>query len=246
MSIWHAGIKPLNPECIVKVIGLLGGMSWESTALYYRILNQQVKQRLGGLHSAELVLYSVDFQRIEQLQAAGDWQQAGEILAEAARNLERAGAQFIVLCTNTMHKVAAQISAATGIPLLHIADATGRRIQQAGVRKVGLLATRFTMEQDFYRGRLQQQFGLEVITPDREDRIFVHEVIYPELCLGEINPASRRRYGEIMHQLVAQGAEAIILGCTEITLLVDATDASVPLFDTTLIHAEEAVTQALA
>lgn len=230
----------------MKVIGLLGGMSWESTALYYRILNQQVKQRLGGLHSAELVLYSVDFQRIEQLQAAGEWQQAGEILAEAARNLERAGAQFIVLCTNTMHKVAAQISAATGIPLLHIADATGRRIQQAGVRKVGLLATRFTMEQDFYRGRLQQQFGLEVITPEREDRIFVHEVIYHELCLGEINHASRRRYGEIMQQLVAQGAEAIILGCTEITLLVDATDASVPLFDTTLIHAEEAVTQALA
>nr|WP_194717695.1 aspartate/glutamate racemase family protein [Pantoea agglomerans] len=246
MSIWHAGIKPLTPACIVKVIGLLGGMSWESTALYYRILNQQVKQRLGGLHSAELVLYSVDFQRIEQLQAAGEWQQAGEILAEAARNLERAGAQFIVLCTNTMHKVAAQISAATGIPLLHIADATGRRIQQDGVRKVGLLATRFTMEQDFYRGRLQQQFGLEVITPDREDRIFVHEVIYHELCLGVINPASRRRYGEIMQQLVAQGAEAIILGCTEITLLVDATDASVPLFDTTLIHAEEAVTQALA
>jgi len=230
----------------VKVIGLLGGMSWESTALYYRILNQQIKQQLGGLHSAELVLYSVDFQRIEQLQAAGEWQQAGELLAEAARNLERAGAQFIVLCTNTMHKVAAQISAATGIPLLHIADATGRRIQQAGVRKVGLLATRFTMEQDFYRGRLQQQFGLEVITPDEADRLLVHEVIYQELCLGEINPVSRRRYREIMQKLVAQGAEAIILGCTEITLLVDATDASVPLFDTTLIHAEEAVIQALS
>lgn len=230
----------------MKVIGLLGGMSWESTALYYRILNQQVKQQLGGLHSAELVLYSVDFQRIEQLQAAGEWQQAGEILAEAARNLERAGAQFIVLCTNTMHKVAAQISAATDIPLLHIADATGRRIQQAGVRKVGLLATRFTMEQDFYRGRLQQQFGLEVITPDEAERLFVHEVIYHELCLGEINAASRRRYRAIMQQLVAQGAEAIILGCTEITLLVDATDASVPLFDTTLIHAEEAIIQALA
>lgn len=230
----------------MKVIGLLGGMSWESTALYYRILNQQVKQRLGGLHSAELVLYSVDFQHIEQLQAAGEWQQAGEILADAARNLERAGAQFIVLCTNTMHKVAAQISAATDIPLLHIADATGRRIQQAGVHKVGLLATRFTMEQDFYRGRLHEQFGLEVITPDEADRLFVHEVIYQELCLGEINPASRRRYREIMQQLVAQGAEAIILGCTEITLLVDATDASVPLFDTTLIHAEEAIFQALS
>jgi len=229
----------------VKVIGLLGGMSWESTALYYRILNQQVKQQLGGLHSAELVLWSVDFQRIEQLQTAGEWQQAGEILAEAARNLERAGAQFIVLCTNTMHKVAAQISAATDIPLLHIADATGRRIQQAGIRKVGLLATRFTMEQDFYRGRLQQQFGLEVMTPNEADRLFVHKVIYHELCLGEINPSSRRRYREIMQSLVAQGAEAIILGCTEITLLVDATDASVPLFDTTLIHAEEAVIQAL-
>ncbi len=246
MAIWHAEGKPLNPECSVKVIGLLGGMSWESTALYYRILNQQVKQRLGGLHSAELVLYSVDFQRIEQLQAAGEWQQAGEILADAARNLERAGAQFIVLCTNTMHKVAAQISAATEIPLLHIADATGRRIQQAGVQKVGLLATRFTMEQDFYRGRLQQQFGLEVITPDEADRLFVHEVIYDELCLGEINPASRLRYREIMQTLVAQGAEAIILGCTEIILLVDATDACVPLFDTTLIHAEEAVIQALS
>ncbi|HBV91828.1 aspartate/glutamate racemase family protein [Pantoea sp. B550] len=229
----------------MKVIGLLGGMSWESTALYYRILNQQVKQQLGGLHSAELVLWSVDFQRIEQLQTAGEWQQAGEILAEAARNLERAGAQFIVLCTNTMHKVAAQISAATDIPLLHIADATGRRIQQAGIRKVGLLATRFTMEQDFYRGRLQQQFGLEVMTPNEADRLFVHKVIYHELCLGEINPSSRRRYREIMQSLVAQGAEAIILGCTEITLLVDATDASVPLFDTTLIHAEEAVIQAL-
>jgi len=230
----------------VKVIGLLGGMSWESTALYYRILNQQIKERLGGLHSAELVLYSVDFQRIEQLQAAGEWQQAGEILADAARNLERAGAQFIVLCTNTMHKVAAQISAATTIPLLHIADATGRRIHQAGLRKVGLLATRFTMEQAFYRGRLQEQFDLTVITPDEEDRHFVHEVIYHELCLGAINPASRRRYREIMARLVGQGAQAIILGCTEITLLVDATDASVPLFDTTLIHAEEAVIQALA
>jgi len=229
----------------VKVIGLLGGMSWESTALYYRILNQQVKQQLGGLHSAELVLYSVDFQRIEQLQAAGEWQQAGNILAEAARNLERAGAQFIVLCTNTMHKVAGQISAATTIPLLHIADATGRRIRQAGVHKVGLLATRFTMEQDFYRGRLREQFDLEVITPDEADQKFVHEVIYHELCLGEIKPESRLRYRAIMQKLVAQGAEAIILGCTEITLLVDATDASVPLFDTTLIHAEDAVIQAL-
>jgi len=230
----------------MKVIGLLGGMSWESTALYYRILNQQVKQRLGGLHSAQLVLYSVDFQPIEQLQAAGEWQQAGEMLVAAAQNLERAGAQFIVLCTNTMHKVAPQISAAVSVPLLHIADATGRRIQQAGLRKVGLLATRFTMEQAFYRGRLEQQFNLQVIVPEEEDRALVHQVIYHELCLGTINPASRQRYRQIMQQLVDQGAEAIILGCTEITLLVDDSDASVPLFDTTLIHAEEAVNQALA
>jgi len=230
----------------MKVIGLLGGMSWESTALYYRILNQQVKQRLGGLHSAQLVLYSVDFQPIEQLQAAGEWQQAGEMLAAAAQNLERAGAQCIVLCTNTMHKVAPQISAAVSVPLLHIADATGRRIQQAGLRKVGLLATRFTMEQAFYRGRLEQQFNLQVIVPAEEDRALVHQVIYHELCLGTINPASRQRYRQIMQQLVDQGAEAIILGCTEITLLVDDSDASVPLFDTTLIHAEEAVNQALA
>jgi len=230
----------------MKVIGLLGGMSWESTALYYRILNQQVKQRLGGLHSAQLVLYSVDFQPIEQLQAAGEWQQAGEMLAAAAQNLERAGAQFIVLCTNTMHKVAPQISAAVSVPLLHIADATGRRIQQAGLRKVGLLATRFTMEQAFYRGRLEQQFNLQVIVPEEEDRALVHQVIYHELCLGTINPASRQRYRQIMQQLVDQGAEAIILGCTEITLLVDDSDASVPLLDTTLIHAEEAVNQALA
>jgi len=229
----------------MKVIGLLGGMSWESTALYYRILNQQVKQRLGGLHSAQLVLYSVDFQPIEQLQAAGEWQQAGEMLAAAAQNLERAGAQFIVLCTNTMHKVAPQISAAVSVPLLHIADATGRRIQQAGLRKVGLLATRFTMEQAFYRGRLEQQFNLQVIVPEEEDRALVHQVIYHELCLGTINPASRQRYRQIMQQLVDQGAEAIILGCTEITLLVDDSDASVPLLDTTLIHAEEAVNQAL-
>lgn len=221
-------------------------MSWESTALYYRILNQQVKQRLGGLHSAQLVLYSVDFQPIEQLQAAGEWQQAGEMLAAAAQNLERAGAQFIVLCTNTMHKVAPQISAAVSVPLLHIADATGRRIQQAGLRKVGLLATRFTMEQAFYRGRLEQQFNLQVIVPAEEDRALVHQVIYHELCLGTINPASRQRYRQIMQQLVDQGAEEIILGCTEITLLVDDSDASVPLFDTTLIHAEEAVNQALA
>lgn len=229
----------------MKVIGLIGGMSWESTALYYRIINEDVKQRLGGLHSAKLVLYSVDFHEIEQLQAAGDWEKAGSILAEAALNLQRAGADFIVLCTNTMHKVAQQITAAVHIPLLHIADATAQRIQQAGLRKVGLLATRFTMEQDFYRGRLQDGYAIEVLTPSAADRALVHEVIYQELCLGVIEPESRTRYRQIMQQLVEQGAEAIILGCTEITLLVDATDASVPLFDTTRIHAQDAVIQAL-
>lgn len=229
----------------MKVIGLIGGMSWESTALYYRIINEDVKQRLGGLHSAKLVLYSVDFHEIEQLQAAGDWEKAGSILAEAALNLQRAGADFIVLCTNTMHKVAQQITAAVHIPLLHIADATAQRIQQAGLRKVGLLATRFTMEQDFYRGRLQEGYAIEVLTPSAADRALVHEVIYQELCLGVIEPESRTRYRQIMQQLVEQGAEAIILGCTEITLLVDATDASVPLFDTTRIHAQDAVIQAL-
>lgn len=229
----------------MKVIGLIGGMSWESTALYYRIINEDVKQRLGGLHSAKLVLYSVDFHEIEQLQAAGDWEKAGSILAEAALNLQRAGADFIVLCTNTMHKVAQQITAAVHIPLLHIADATAQRIQQAGLRKVGLLATRFTMEQDFYRGRLQDGYAIEVLTPSVADRALVHEVIYQELCLGVIEPESRTRYRQIMQQLVEQGAEAIILGCTEITLLVDATDASVPLFDTTRIHAQDAVIQAL-
>lgn len=229
----------------MKVIGLIGGMSWESTALYYRIINEDVKQRLGGLHSAKLVLYSVDFHEIEQLQAAGDWEKAGSILAEAALNLQRAGADFIVLCTNTMHKVAQQITAEVHIPLLHIADATAQRIQQAGLRKVGLLATRFTMEQDFYRGRLQDGYAIEVLTPSVADRALVHEVIYQELCLGVIEPESRTRYRQIMQQLVEQGAEAIILGCTEITLLVDATDASVPLFDTTRIHAQDAVIQAL-
>lgn len=229
----------------MKVIGLIGGMSWESTALYYRIINEDVKQRLGGLHSARLVMYSVDFHQIEQLQVAGEWHKAGEILADAALNLQRAGADFLVLCTNTMHKVAQQLTDAVEIPLLHIADATAQRVQQAGLRKIGLLATRFTMEQDFYRGRLQDGYNIDVLTPNEADRTLVHEVIYHELCLGVVNPESRARYREIMLKLVDQGAEAIILGCTEITLLVDASDTSVPLFDTTLIHAQDAVSQAL-
>jgi len=228
----------------MKMIGLIGGMSWESTALYYRIINEQVKQQLGGLHSARSLMYSVDFHEIEKLQAAGEWQQAGEILAEAAVSLEKGGADFIVLCTNTMHKVAQQITDAVSIPMLHIADATAQRIRQAGVKKVGLLATAFTMEQEFYKGRLNQS-EIEVLVPDAAGRKVVHDIIYQELCLGVIRDESRAQYRKIIAELVEQGAEAIILGCTEITLLVKAEDASVPLFDTTLIHAEDAVKLAL-
>ncbi|MDO6409065.1 aspartate/glutamate racemase family protein [Pantoea phytobeneficialis] len=230
----------------MKLIGLIGGMSWESTALYYRIINEQVKQQLGGLHSARSLMYSVDFHEIEQLQVAGEWQKAGEILAAAAVSLERGGADFIVLCTNTMHKVAGQITAAVNIPLLHIADATAERIRQSGVKRVGLLATAFTMEQAFYKGRLQQEYGIEVRVPAAAQRKVVHDIIYQELCLGIIRDESRARYREIIAQLVADGAEAIILGCTEITLLVKPEDASVPLFDTTLIHAQDAVKAALS
>ena len=229
----------------MKMIGLIGGMSWESTALYYRIINEQVKQQLGGLHSARSLMYSVDFQEIEKLQVAGEWHKAGEILAQAASSLEQGGADFMVLCTNTMHKVADQITAAVNIPLLHIADATAQRIQQAGVKRVGLLATAFTMQQEFYKGRLEQ-FGIEVLVPDAPGRKVVHDIIYQELCLGVIRDESRAQYREIIAQLVEQGAEAVILGCTEITLLVKPEDASVPLFDTTLIHAEDAVKLALS
>lgn len=230
----------------MKLIGLIGGMSWESTALYYRIINEQVKQQLGGLHSARSLMYSVDFQEIEKLQVAGEWEKAGAILAAAAVSLEQGGADFIVLCTNTMHKVAHQITAAVQIPLLHIADATAERIRRAGVKRVGLLATGFTMEQDFYKGRLQQEFGIEVLVPATAQRQVVHDIIYQELCLGVIREESRAQYREIIAQLVADGAEAIILGCTEITLLVKPEDATVPLFDTTFIHAQDAVKMALS
>ncbi|GLR10441.1 aspartate/glutamate racemase [Mixta theicola] len=230
----------------MKTIGLLGGMSWESTALYYKIINQGINAQLGGLHSARLVMYSVDFYEIEQLQAAGNWQEAGEKLATAARSLQAAGADFIVLCTNTMHKVAPAIASAAALPLLHIADATAEAIKTAGLGKVGLLGTRFTMEQAFYKQRLQTEYGIDVLIPDESGRETVHQVIYQELCLGHINAASREKYRAVMADLVAQGAEAIIMGCTEITLLIDQQDATVPLFDTTQIHAEAAVALALA
>lgn len=230
----------------MKVLGLLGGMSWESTIPYYRMINEQVKQRLGGLHSAKIVLYSVDFHEIERLQYQGDWQGAGQLLAAAAASLRAAGAEAIVICTNTMHKVADVIEQASGLPLIHIADATALQVRQQDIRRVGLLGTRFTMEQDFYRGRLQDNFAIEVVTPVAADRDIVHGIIYEELCMGKIHDVSREEYRRIIRNLELQGAQGIIFGCTEISLLVGAQDASVPVFDTTAIHARAAVEYALA
>jgi aspartate racemase len=229
----------------MKTIGMIGGMSWESTLPYYRHINEAIKARLGGLHSARLVLYSVDFHEIEQLQRSGDWQRAGALLGEAAVSLERAGAEFLVLCTNTMHKVADAIEQAVGIPLLHIADPTAEAIRASGLQRVGLLGTRFTMEQPFYRERLENRHGIQVLVPDEADRLLVHRVIYEELCLGTVREESRQAYREVIARLVAQGAQAVILGCTEIGLLVGDADAAVPLFDTTLLHARAAADQAL-
>ena len=229
----------------MKTIGLIGGMSWESTVPYYRLINEAVKQRLGGLHSARIVLYSVDFHPIEQLQQAGDWPAAGAMLADAARAQAAAGADFLVLCTNTMHKVAPAIEAAVALPLLHIADPTAAAIRADGHAVVGLLGTRFTMEQGFYRDRLAERHGLRVIVPGAAAREAVHRIIYDELCRGILDATSRARYREVMAELVAQGAQAIILGCTEISLLVDAADAAVPLYDTTAIHARAAAEEAL-
>jgi aspartate racemase len=228
----------------MRTLGLLGGMSWESTLPYYRHVNERVRERLGGLHSAKLVLYSVDFAEIERLQHAGDWDAAGRVLADAAQALERAGAEALVLCTNTMHRVLDVVEPAIRMPVIHIADATARRIRAAGISKVGLLATRFTMEQDFYRGRLERN-GLEVVVPDADERTEIHRVIYDELCLGMIRDESRETYRAIMASLVKRGAEGLILGCTEIGLLVGASDTTVPVFDTTRIHAEAAVDWAL-
>jgi aspartate racemase len=228
----------------MKTIGLIGGMSWESTVPYYRLINEAVKERLGGLHSARIVLYSVDFHEIELLQRTGDWETAGQALAEAARRLEAAGADVLLICANTMHKVAAAVEQAVAIPLLHVVDATARTIRAAGVRKVGLLGTRFTMEQAFYTDRLHEH-GLQVITPNQHDRDFVHRSIYEELCVGKFLDTSREEYRRVIADLAQQGAEAVILGCTEIALLVKPEDAALPLFDTTRIHALAAVDHAL-
>ena len=229
----------------MKTIGLIGGMSWESSIEYYRIINETTKEKLGGLHSAKSIMVSVDFAEIETLQRQGKWQEAAQGLIEAARSLESGGADFIVLCTNTMHKVAEDIQAHTHIPLLHIADATAQVIKDSGLGRVGLLGTRFTMEEDFYKNRLIQKYGLEVIIPTAGERELVHRVIYDELVLGRIQSASKKRYVEIIEGLVQGGAEGVILGCTEIGLLIHAEDCKVPLFDTTRIHAAAAVNYAL-
>jgi aspartate racemase len=230
----------------MKTIGLLGGMSWESTMLYYRWINEGVKRKLGGLHSARIAMVSLDFQEIEELQREHRWEEAGAVLAEAAQQVEAAGADFLLLCTNTMHKVAPQIESALRIPLLHIADATAERIKARGIGTVGLLGTRFTMEEDFYAGRLAEKHGLRVLVPPREDREIVHRVIYEELVLGIVKESSRAEYLRIINDLHERGAEGVIEGCTEIVMLVQQEHTSIPLFDTTAIHARKAVELSLA
>ncbi|MEH0022118.1 MAG: aspartate/glutamate racemase family protein [Desulfobacter sp.] len=225
----------------MKTIGLLGGMSWESTVGYYRAINNGVRETLGGLHSAKIAMYSVDFAQIETLQHSGDWEGTAKILSEAAKNIQAAGADVLLICTNTMHKVAPEIEAAIQIPLLHIADATAEVIVDKGMKTVGLLGTAFTMEQEFYKGKLTNDYGLEVLTPNRHDRDLVHNVIYQELCMGKIRSGSKMEYLRIIDALAAQGAEAVILGCTEIGMLVNQADTKVALLDTTAIHAEKAI-----
>lgn len=223
----------------LKTIGLIGGMSWESTVTYYKIINETVKEKLGGLHSAKCILYSVDFQEIEECQANGNWEKSGEILGEAANNLEKAGADFIVICTNTMHKVVNQIKEKISIPILHIAEMTAEKILEKGLKNIALLGTKYTMEQDFYKSKLIEK-GINVIIPDKNDVEIINKVIYDELCLETINSNSKKKFLEIVDKLRSKGAEGIILGCTEIGLLIKNEDTDVPLFDTAVIHAEEA------
>jgi aspartate racemase len=229
----------------LKTIGLIGGMSWESSIEYYRIINQRVRELLGGTHSAKSIMVSLDFAEIEALQEKGNWDEATLMLVQAAQQVEYGGADFVLICTNTMHKMAPEVQSQINIPLLHIADATAEAIKNLSLYKVGLLGTLYTMEGDFYRGKLENQHGLEVIVPDDKDRQVVHQVIFEELVKGVISSESKRKYQQIIHKLVNKGAQGIILGCTEIGLLIDSEDASVPLFDTTVIHAEAAVKEAL-
>ncbi|APX08445.1 aspartate/glutamate racemase family protein [Vibrio campbellii] len=229
----------------MKTIGLIGGMSWESTAQYYQIINREVKARLGGLHSGKVCLYSVDFAEIETLQHQGRWDDTAIILAQAAKSVEAGGADFILICTNTMHKVADQIQQVVNVPLIHIADTTAEKLVSDGIKKVGLLGTRFTMEQDFYKQRLIDKFGVDVFVPGSDDQTIIHNVIYNELCKGEVRDDSRQHYLAIIEKLVEQGAEAVILGCTEIAMLVEPHHTDVKLYDTTEIHAKAAVEKAL-
>ena len=229
----------------MKTIGLLGGMSWESTSDYYRTINQGIKEKLGGLHSARIVLLSIDFDPLERMQASGDWNSAAQLLCDAAKNIEAAKADCLLICTNTMHKVAPEVEAVISIPLLHIADATAKVLLEEGYSRVGLLGTAFTMEQAFYKGRLTEKFGLDVLVPKEADRKIVHDIIYQELCQGQVTNPSRAEYLRIIQQLAEQGAEAVILGCTEIAMLVKQSDTDVILVDTTAIHAQAAVEFAL-
>lgn len=229
----------------MKTIGLIGGMSWESSLEYYRIINEETKKRLGGLHSAKSLMYSVDFAEIEELQHKGDWDTATQLMIDAAKHLENGGADFVLICTNTMHKMAKEVEKAVSITLLHIADPTAEAIKTQGLTKVALLGTRYTMEQDFYKGRLVDEFGLDVITPDEEDRQTIHDVIYNELCLGKTKEESKQKYLEIIEKLQEDGAQGVILGCTEIGLLIKQEDVSLPVFDTTQIHAIAAVAMAI-
>ncbi|WBM71424.1 aspartate/glutamate racemase [Buttiauxella sp. WJP83] len=230
----------------MKTIGLLGGMSWESTIPYYRLINEGIKQRLGGLHSAKIVLHSVDFHEIEACQASGEWDLAGDMLAQAALGLQKAGAEGIVLCTNTMHKVAHHIESRCTLPFLHIADATGRAITAQNVQRVALLGTRYTMEQDFYRGRLHAEFGIESLIPNEEQRLRINQIIFEELCLGKITAESKHFYQQVIEELQGQGAQGVIFGCTEIGLLLTQQDCTLPVFDTAAIHAADAVNFMLA
>ena len=229
----------------MKTIGLLGGMSWESTELYYRLINEGIKAQLGGLHSARIAMVSVDFQEIEEMQHNGDWASAGQVLAKAAKQVEAAGADFLLICTNTMHKVVHQVQEAINIPILHLADATAKRIKTAGMNTIGLLGTNFTMEEDFYRGRLTEKYGLNVLIPPKSDREIVHSVIYDELCMGQVQDESRDKFLRIIKDLRDRGAEGIVEGCTEIVMLVQQQHTNIPLFDTTSIHADEAVIEAI-
>ena len=229
----------------MKTIGLIGGMSWESSLEYYRIINEKVKKELGGLHSAKSILYSVDFENIKVLQHEGKWDELTNIMIDAAKSLEKAGANMVVICTNTMHKMANEVQDNINLPLIHIADATAQSIKKQNLKKIGLLGTKFTMEQEFYKGRLSEKHDLDVVIPNDKDRELVHKIIYNELCLGNIKDASKKEYIRIIDNLVQNGAEGIILGCTEIPLLIKQEDVSVPIFDTTTIHAESAVLEAI-